>query len=154
MITARDMVKRLQSAESKIESDVKVILKMLESEILDINRNEQLFEKGLGTDGRLLGVYSKATQEMTEGIQGTGFPKRAGSPYNFYDTGEMFKSFDLRVGKDSFSIFNTSRSLKEFSRTKGISEDRIIGLTAANEIKVNFQMIAPILREFFIRNIG
>lgn len=154
MVTVKDLLEKLIRAEAKIDSDFEAIMKIVETEILELNREEQLFEKGIGTDGRLLGVYSKATESMTEGARGVGFPKRAGEPYNFYNTGEMFKSFDLKVGNDSFSIFNTSKSLKEFSKTKNISEDRIIGLTLPNQKKIELERIMPLLREFFKRNIN
>lgn len=148
------MIRRLQRAESKIESDIDAILKILKDDIIEINREDNLFQEGVGTDGETLGVYSKATEEMTQGIQGVGYPKRAGSPYNFYDSGEMFKSFDLRVGRDSFTIFNTSDSLKAFSKRTGIPENRIIGLPTDDQRKVNFEMILPLLRDFFRRNIS
>ncbi len=154
MVTAREMVRRLQRAESKIDSDVNAILKILKQDIIDINRDDNLFNEGIGTDGNVLGVYSKATEQITQGRQGAGFPKRAGSPFNFYDTGEMFKSFDLRVGRDSFTIFNTSDSLNAFSQRTGIPENRIIGLPKDDQRKVNFEMILPLLRDFFKRNIS
>ena len=154
MVTAREMIRRLRRAEARIDSDVDAILKILEQDIIDINREDNLFQKGIGTDGNVLAVYSKSTEQMTRGIQGVGFPKRAGSPYNFYDSGEMFKSFDLRVGRDSFSIFNTSDSLKAFSKRTGIPESRIIGLPLDDQRKVNFEMILPLLRDFFKRNIS
>lgn len=153
-VTAREMVRRLQRAEAKIDSDVKTILKMLEKDILDLNRDDQLFKEGLGTDGKLLGVYSKATEEMTQGARGPGFPKRAGEPYNFYDTGSMFKAYGLRAGRDKFTIYNTSLTLKAFSKSKGVPESRIIGLTTENQQTVNYKMVLPLLRDFFRRNIA
>ncbi|MEO0902356.1 MAG: hypothetical protein AAFY00_10165, partial [Bacteroidota bacterium] len=114
------MIRRLRRAESRIDSDIDAILKILKDDIVEINKEENLFKEGVGTDGNVLGVYSKATEQLTQGKQGVGFPKRAGSPYNFYNMGDMFKSFDLRVGRDSFTIFNTSDSLKAFSQKTGI----------------------------------
>jgi len=154
MVTVKDLLAKLIRAEANMDSDFDAIMKIVENEILELNREEQLFKEGIGTDGRLLGVYSKATESITEGATGVGFPKRAGEPYNFYNTGEMFKSFALKVGKDSFEIFNTSRSIKEFSKTKNISEDRIIGLTEPNQKEIELQRIMPLLREFFKRNIN
>lgn len=154
MVTVKDLLVKLIRAEVNIDSDFEAIMRIVENEILELNREEQLFNEGIGTDGKLLGVYSKATESITEGAIGVGFPKRAGEPYNFYNTGEMFKSFALKVGKDSFTIFNTSSSLKEFSKTKNISEDRIIGLTQPNEKRIELERIMPLLREFFKRNIN
>lgn len=153
-MTVKKLLDRLIRAEKQIDSDFEAILKILETEILDLNRDEQLFKKGIGTDGKLLGVYSKATEDITEGRQGVGFPKRAGSPYNLFNTGEMFKSFALRPGKDSFSIINTSSSIKEFSKSKGIPTERIIGLTEINSKTVELKRVLPLLREFFKRNLN
>ena len=152
-VTIREMKRRLDTAIGALDGDVEVIVKMLEQEIIDLNREKNLSE-GIGTDGNILGVYSKATEEMTQGITGTGYPKRAGDPFNFYDTGDMFKSFSLKIGKDSFSIFNTSQSLKEFSKTKNIDEGRIIGLTEKDKDYVNFKRIRPILIDFITRHIN
>lgn len=152
-VTIREMLRRLDKAVNSFDSDVEAILKILEQEIIDLNREDQLSE-GIGTDGNILGVYSRATEEMTQGITGTGYPKRAGDPYNFYDTGEMFKSFDLRTGKDSFTIFNTSQTLDEFSKTKNIPKDRIIGLTVKNKDYLEYQRITPLLRDFVKRHIN
>lgn len=154
MATVKKVLDKLIRAESNIESDFKLILQILEQEILDLNRDKQLFEEGVGTDGNLLGVYSKATEEMTKEAQGVGFPKRAGEPFNLYNTGSMFKSFDLKVGKDSFSIVNTSQTLKAFSQTKDIPESRIIGLTSENKDLVELKKVLPLLREFFKRNMS
>lgn len=154
MVTPKEMIRRLRRAESRIDSDIDAILKILKDDIVEINKEENLFKEGVGTDGNVLGVYSKATEQLTQGKQGVGFPKRAGSPYNFYNMGDMFKSFDLRVGRDSFTIFNTSDSLKAFSQKTGIPENKIIGLPKDDQRKVNFEMILPLLRDFFKRNIS
>lgn len=153
MVTIREMGRRLDRAIAALDSDVDVILDLVEKEIIDLNREDQLSE-GIGTDGSILGVYSKFTEQMTEGMTGPGYPKRAGDPYNFYDTGSMFKSFDLLKGRDKFTIVNTSQSLQEFSKTKGIEESRIIGLTDKNKEIVNFQLIRPRLIDFIKRHIN
>ena len=154
MVTAAEMLRRLTRAKSKIDSDIEAILRILKRDIIDINREDNLFKKGIGTDGNILGVYSRATEEITQGVTGTGHPKRAGEPYNFYDTGSMFKSFDLGLQRGSFTIFNTSNSLKEFIDKTGIPENRIIGLPKDDQLRVNYKMIAPLLNDFFRRNIS
>lgn len=154
MVTIREMGRRLDKAISAFDSDVEAILRILEQEIIELNREEQLFKEGVGTDGNILGVYSKTTEEMTQGVSGVGFPKKAGEPFNFYDTGSAFKSFGLRPGEDSFSIFSTSQTLKKFSETKGIPMDMIIGLTDKNRNIVEFEKIKPLLRDFVTRRIN
>ena len=148
------MLDKLIKAKSLIDSDIEAILKILEQDIININREENLFKKGIGTDKNVIGVYSKATKQITEGRTGTGFPKKAGEPFNFYDTGSMFKSFDLGISRGSFTIFNTSNSLKEFLERTGLSESQVIGLPKDDQLKVNYKMIAPLLNDFFRRNIS
>jgi hypothetical protein len=110
--------------------------------VLNLNRENQLFAQGIGVDGEIIGTYTIFTQQLTDGIQGRGFPKNAGRPYNFYSTGEMYNSFSIRVENDGF-VINADTSDLENS---GIinSKKEIIGLT--NESKIELvKEILPIL---------
>ncbi len=153
-VTIKEMERRLSKAIKSLDNDVLAITRRIEDQIIDLNREDQLFEKGIDTTGSLIGVYSKATEGITKGKSGRGFPKRAGSPYNFYDTGEMFKSFRLKKGKGTISLFNSSQSLREFSKRTGIDESRLIGLTDENTRKLNFELIRPRLIEFVRKHLA
>lgn len=67
--------------------------------IIDLNKQKQLFELGVGTNGEVLGYYSAYTEELTGGA------KKAGDHYTLYDTGAFYRSFDVNVYADnSFEI--------------------------------------------------
>ena len=154
MTTPIDMLDKLRKAQASLTRDTEKILRSLETEIINLNRVDQLFNKGAGTDGGLIGVYSKATESISKGISGPGFPKRAGAPYNFLDSGSMFNSYSLKIGKDVFTIVNTSLSLDLFLETTRLKEVQIIGLTEEIQGKVNWELVMPKLREFFNNHIS
>lgn len=113
--------------------------------VLNLNREGQLFANGVGVDGQIVGTYSFMTQQFTENISGKGFPKNAGSPYNFYNTGEMYNSFSIRVEKDGF-VINADTSELESS---GIIENKeeIIGLTDESIEKLVKEILPELAKE-------
>jgi hypothetical protein len=95
--------------------------------VLDLNREKQLFAKGIGVDGQVVGYYSLASELISRGESGRGFPKRFNQPYNFLDSGDLFRSFKLLVGNTSFEIVANTDKLEEDFIIE--SEEQIIGLT-------------------------
>lgn len=113
--------------------------------VLNLNREGQLFADGVGVDGQIVGTYSFMTQQFSENISGKGFPKIAGNPYNFYNTGEMYNSFSIRVEKDGF-VINADTSELESS---GIIENKeeIIGLTDESIEKLVKEILPELAKE-------
>lgn len=76
--------------------------------ILYLNRIGQIFEKGIDSEGEALGVYSPVTESLTRGRSysygGMSKTKTAGERFFLLDTGELFDSFRITVGKESFTI--------------------------------------------------
>lgn len=65
--------------------------------ILNLVRQDQLFDQGIDEDNDVIGYYSEWTEMMN--------PKKvAGTHYTLFDTGEFYKSFTLTVGKNYFEI--------------------------------------------------
>ena len=56
--------------------------------IISLNRDGQLFLRGEGVNGEVVGYYSFVTSLINP-------KKKFNTPYNFKDTGEMFSSFSL-----------------------------------------------------------
>jgi hypothetical protein len=107
--------------------------------IINLNREGQLFAEGVGVDGKVVGVYSFASELLSQGISGKGFPKRAGDPFNFYNTGEMYNSFSLKIESDGFVIKADTSDIEDT-----IGDKQIIGLT--NESKAELvEKIIPLL---------
>jgi hypothetical protein len=107
--------------------------------IINLNREGQLFAEGVGVDGNIVGVYSFASELLSQGVSGKGFPKRAGDPFNFYNTGEMYNSFSLKIESDGFVIKADTSDIEDT-----IGDKQIIGLT--NESKAELvEKIIPLL---------
>jgi hypothetical protein len=110
-----------------------------------LNRENQLEAKGIGVDGKVVGVYKPLTTELTQGISGRGFPKTAGEPYNFYSTGKLYDSFSIRVEKDGFIINADTSDLIGSSIIQ--SKDEIIGLTKESIEELAKEIIEPLAKE-------
>ena len=67
-------------------------------EILDLNRLDQLFDKGIDSDGVIIGLYTPHTELLSGG------KKKAGTHFTFFDTGVFFSTFKLIPLKAGFRI--------------------------------------------------
>lgn len=110
--------------------------------IVGLIREDQLIDKGIDGDGNVIGYYSPATEAITNGR------KRAGDPYNLYDTGAFHKSIFITVMRDSFIV--------EGNGNKGDDDlfvkfgDEIIGITDENMDRVA-AILADKYREYIIK---
>jgi hypothetical protein len=89
--------------------------------ILDLIRDDQLTEKGVNEDGQIIGVYTRYTEELTNGR------KKAGEPYNLFDTGDFYKSMVILLGTNYFEI--DADPIKENANLFTKYGEGIIGLT-------------------------
>jgi hypothetical protein len=71
--------------------------KQLRTFILDLVRQDQLFDKGIDEDGDVIGEYSEYTEMINP-------EKVAGTHYTLKDTGEFFDSFYIDVFSSYFEI--------------------------------------------------
>lgn len=150
MSTIRGFLNNTRKAIVNLDSDVESAIKLIEQDLLDLNLEDQLFQ-GLDNRGRIIGVYSKATEEMTQGLTGRGYPKLAGSPYNFFDRGDLFRGTRYRFANgDRLEIFSTDSKVSELEARFG--KGRLFGLTEPNEKKFNYELLLPLLRGFIKRH--
>jgi hypothetical protein len=121
--------------------------------IINLNREDQLFLEGVGVDGKIVAEYSFDTQILSQGISGKGFPKRAGDPFNFYSTGEMYNSFSIRIERDGFVInADTSDLLSNEKNRKRIGSDKkILGLTNESKAELVEKIIPLLVKELRIQ---
>jgi hypothetical protein len=106
--------------------------------IISLNRDGQLFIRGVGVDNEIVGFYSFATELISKGR------KKFNTKYNFKDTGEMFRSFRVKVEKDGFVIEADAEKLVDSNIIE--NENEILGLT--NESKIELvKKITPLLIE-------
>jgi hypothetical protein len=76
--------------------------------IIDLNRIEQLFKKGVDSDNKPIGYYSEVTDIFTQGqsfsFEGLSSTKRAGNHYTLLDTGYFYRSFQVHLTGTGFII--------------------------------------------------
>mgnify|MGYP000081584637 FL=1 len=104
MGTIRSVASKTRAVRDNLPSEIENIVERLSKEIIKLNQEDQLF-KGLYNDGRKTPTYSQATEEISRGTTGKGFPKEAGKPFNHYSTGELFKSIDIVFTNNKVKFF-------------------------------------------------
>jgi hypothetical protein len=108
--------------------------------ILDLNRINQLFDKGENAYGDFLGTYSYRTELITKGR------KKAGDHITLFDTGEFYRSFDVAVFSDN-SFLIEANTIKD-DNTDLASSKRygkgILGLSEESKGKL-IEKILPLI---------
>ena len=79
--------KMLIDAEAWFEAHDREVKDM----IIKLIQEKQLIEKGVDSEGSVIGYYSALTEILSEGR------KKQGDPYNLEDTGEFFMSMFVEV---------------------------------------------------------
>lgn len=91
----------LDDAKAWYEVNTPTIQKL----VLNLLRQDQLFERGVNKFDQIIGLYSFTTQMINPS-------KRAGTPFTLKDTGAFYQSMFITVLKDSILI-NADASLME-----------------------------------------
>lgn len=118
--------------------------------IIRLNRIEQLFKQGIDSDGEIAGVYSEFTEFINEGktfsADGESKQKIAGEPYLLFDSGFFYRSFRVRVYKDSFTITanDETEDGTELARKFGRA---ILGLTTESKNELGKEIIPEVRKE-------
>ena len=145
-MTVKDYLNNAILVQSSIlEETAKAVYKN-EVEIIKLNTEDQLYTKGVNINGGILGVYS-ANHQPTANSLLRGFPKLAGSRYNFLDSGRLFNDMELRVSNNQVTISNTDTGNK-LSALYAITGFEFIGLTIENQHVLNYEIIQPELFTF------
>ncbi len=99
--------------------------------IIHLNRHNQIFVKGEGVDGLIIGTYSPTTEAINKNrtfiVDGTAKQKKAGAPYLLIDSGRFFQSFKVIVNRDGFQLVADDTTGKH----KGLEErfGELVGLS-------------------------
>jgi hypothetical protein len=111
--------------------------------VLDLNRINQLFEKGEDSYENFLGTYSYRTEQITKGR------KKAGEHITLLDTGDFYRSFDIAVYSDeSFTI--EANTIKEDGTDLASSKrygKGILGLSEDSKAKLVDKIMPLIIIE-------
>lgn len=118
-----------------IDSIILNAIRQIEDEVLDLNRNEQLYRKGQDAKGMKLRPYTRKTIEI----------KRAkGQPTNrttLRDTKDFHNKFYIEYGQDEFEIKSGDVKETELKRKYG---DDIFGLDDDSMTKLNQMLVEPL----------
>jgi hypothetical protein len=145
-MTVKDYLNNAILVQSSIlEETAKAVYKN-EVEIIKLNTEDQLYTKGVNINGGILGVYS-ANHQPTSNSLLRGFPKLAGSRYNFLDSGRLFNDMEIMVSNNQVTISNTDTGNK-LSALYAITGFEFIGLTIENQHVLNYEIIQPELFTF------
>lgn len=114
---------------------VKSIVEENSNEIIELNTEKQLFDQGIGSDGRRLEPpYSNPYKKLK---------KKLGQPTNRVTLrleGDFYKSFEVIIGKEQFRINATDFKTKFLLKRYG---QKIFGLTGSNVTEFNQMVIRP-----------
>ena len=134
-----ERVKRFNSdlTEGKIFQEV---IKENESVIVDMNAENQLFEKGVNALGVSISSYRPYSDKTVE------IKKMKGQPFNrvtLRDTGDFHSAFFVRVSRENFSIDSTDWKTKKLVKKYGDQKGDIFGLTDENLTELITEYVAP-----------
>jgi len=102
--------------------------------ILDLNRRDQLFNKGIDSKNRALGVYTPFTINSK---QERGVPLPSDFHITLFDTGEFYSTFVIIPGKDFFEI--DANPIREDTNLFDDFGEDIIGLNDENlQVLIDF----------------
>lgn len=146
--TINDYIKKCELVNRQILDEQEKIVLANENRIISLNVDA--FQDGIGSDDRILqnsnpifkGVYSLSTQLLDS-------KKVAGTPYNFFETGEFLSNLkiDLQPNLTKFDIFSTGTGSGDKALFfKGYNN--LFGLNKDNAYIVNYEIIYPPLMAF------
>ncbi len=133
-----EYIQKIQNLKDNIPNIVRDIIYDKEIEIINLNREEQIYKDGIDVQGNILGLYAN----NKEG-KGKGYPKNKYESYNLFDKGNLYESFDITT--NGFKLKITNRDSK-VNILKVIVGD-FIGLTKENQYNLNYKIILPELQK-------
>jgi len=143
MPTIREIKVKVDLAKNGIEQETARIILQFEQQILDLVRENQLYDRGIDGDGKELKPYANYT---------VGIKKIKGQKYSnttLEDTGAFYRSFKTDYGSFELEIFATDQKV---SKLEGKYGKNIVKLTTDNEGKLSSEIIRPNLVKY-LKNI-
>lgn len=119
--------------------------------IIELNTNDQLYNKGIDSLGRELGNYSPATIEGTKNFPGKIEKGQRYDHITLNDTGKFYESF--KVTLKGTEIIITAQTLKEDTDLLKEWGEEILGLTNENLQRVidkAREILVPKVREYLL----
>jgi hypothetical protein len=143
---AFEAIRQLTDRVSKLDEGIIlnrfVELPIVQKFILDLNRVDQLFNKGVDSKNRALGVYAPSTINSK---QERGVPVPSDFHITLFDTGEFYSTFVIIPGKDFFEI--DANPIREGDNLFDDFGEDILGLNDENlQILIDFFKETVVLR--------
>tara|TARA_R110000824_G_scaffold180161_1_gene360629 strand:+ start:1029 stop:1487 length:459 start_codon:yes stop_codon:yes gene_type:complete len=143
---AFEAIRKLTDRVAKLDEGIIlnrfVELPIVQKFILDLNRVDQLFNKGVDSKNRALGVYTPFTINSKNE---RGVPVPSDFHITLFDTGQFYSTFVIIPGKDFFEI--DANPIREDSNLFEDFGDDILGLNDENlQILIDFFKETVVLR--------
>lgn len=133
--------KKAQSlTRKKISNDLFGFIRTIEKELAAYNR-ATLFEESQDVDGKPIGFYSPGTEIITDGR------KKAGEPFNLFETGFFLESIFAKVQAESIFFGSNDPKLNEIFQN--LLTENIFGLQDDDLNKFIQTRLLPHMIKFF-----
>lgn len=155
IISSEKYLENLKKAINGIPKETERIVISKMDDVIDLVREKQIFEKGIDSTGKTLGIYRGFRQKTKIWQDSRGFPKNRGNKYNLLDSGTFFNSMVLRKfrGKYQFIIKSNVPYLNDILKTTNTTEQKLLGMTNENVVNLDKQIIKPELDKWLLRTI-
>jgi hypothetical protein len=146
MGTVYDLIKSVRETKSRLPDLTQKVVNSNKQEILDYNRQDQLFKKGETSDGtKIVPPYTNVTKN---------FKLLKGQPINrvtLFDTGSFYKGFEIKKNsKYQISIYSKDEKSGYLMDKYG---NNIFGINKINQKKLNQDTIKPDLWKLIIQSL-
>ncbi len=138
MATIVQFQKNLQKLLNRDALELILFEEIKRYENVFINLQKKQLNQGESNDGELFGTYKLSTQNWARNYTPKK-PKIAGQPYNFEDTGDLFKGMELRTDGKSAEFWSTDSKTDELI----VKYDGLFGLRDDNLKEVISKVILP-----------
>jgi len=139
MRTIKDYMDFVKNVRDNIPDQTIGIVKRNESEILDLNRRSQLYDKGIDSLGLDLKPYAFFTIQIKQ-LLGQPFDR---TTLNY--SGSFYRGFKINVNDMTLSFDSDDSKTNDLIGKYGRN---IFGLTTENQNKLNYEIIQPELLEY------
>jgi len=139
MRTIKDYMDFVKNVRDNIPDQTIGIVKRNESEILDLNRRSQLYDKGIDSLGLDLKPYAFFTIQIKQ-LLGQPFDR---TTLNY--SGSFYRGFKINFNDMTLSFDSDDSKTNDLIGKYGRN---IFGLTTENQNKLNYEIIQPELLEY------
>ncbi len=147
MVTVKDLLNKLKGVN--IKSLTATVIKESEKEIIKVNQQE--LSQGRNFIGQTVGTYSKRTESISKQTNPRR-PKKAGQPYNFEDTGELFDKMFLSLTGSILKIGSKGKGDKD--KKLFVDQNDLLGFDKVSGEIINTKIILPKLQKKFRAKTG